>query len=230
MRSTIRRKLAMAGSVLKFCRTHPAADPSFAAVLAQLEACIARADALAQQQLEGHVAVQASTAHRKQLRRTVHDQLRHLSRVAKVVARTQPELLQHFQLPSTDISSQAYRTAARAALDEAVERRDLLLQHGMAATLIDDLTAALKQYDDALEQARDGRQSHVGAAAELAAVAAEIMDLVGLFDGLNRYRFREDAAMRAAWASTRNIVAAGRPGEGGVGNGPAGGATSKPAA
>jgi hypothetical protein len=139
-----------------------------------------------------------------------------------IAARTQPELSKHFQLPSINLTSQAYRTAARVALDEALARRELLLAQGMAATLLDDLSAALKQYDDAVEQARAGRQRHVGVAAELAAVAAEIMDLVGLFDGLSRYRFRGEADLRAAWASARNIVAAGRPREAGAGNGPVG--------
>jgi hypothetical protein len=231
MNAEVRRKLAMAGSVQEFCLAHPTDDPSYAIVLARLKECIVRAGQLAKAQLEGHVAVHSSTAQRKQLRRAVHDELRHLARVTVVAAKTQPELVKRLQLPSINLTSQAYQTAARAALDEGLARRDLLLQHGMAVTLLDDLTAALTQYDAAVEQALAGRRTHVGAAAELEAVAAEIMDLVRLFDGLNRYRFRENADLRAAWASARNIVATGRgPGEAGGGNGPAGGVGVKPAA
>jgi hypothetical protein len=231
MKTTIRRKLDMASRVLEFCRAHPAADPSYVAVLARLGDRIARAEELAKEELGGHVAVQSSTAQRKQLRRAVHDELRHLAKVAKVVVRSQPELAKHFRLPSVNASSPRYQTAARATLEEAVSRRDLLLEQGMATSLIDDLTAALKQYDAVVEQAQAGRRTHIGAAAELAAVAAEIMDLVGLFDGLNRYRFRGEADLRAAWASARNIVAAGRgPGVVGAGNGPAVGVGVKPAA
>lgn len=231
MNADVRRKIAMATSVLEYCEAHPADDPSYAVILARLKACIARAMQLAKAQLEGQVTVHSSTAQRKQLRRAVHDELRHLARVTVLAAKTHPELVKRLQLPSINLTSQAYQTAARAALDEASARRDLLLQHGMAATLLDDLTAALTQYDAAVEQAQAGRRTHVGAAAELEAVAAEIMDLVRLFDGLNRYRFRENADLRAAWASARKIVAVGRgPGEVGGGKGPAGGVGVKPAA
>jgi hypothetical protein len=206
MKATTRRKLDMANRVQGFCRAHPAVDPGYSTVLAHFEDCLTRAEQLAKTQLGGLVAVHASTAHRQQLRRAVQDQLRHLARVGVLAAKTQPELAGHFRLPRINANSQVYRTAARAALDEAVARRDLLLAHGMASSLIDDLTAALTQYDEAVEQARAGRQTHVGAVAELAAVTAELMDMVGYFDGLNRYRFRNDAELRAAWASARNIV------------------------
>jgi hypothetical protein len=217
----------MAGRVRDFSRAHPAADSSYAGVLARLEDRIARAEELARQQRGGQIAVHASTGHRKELRRAVHDQLRHLARVGDVVVKTQPELAKHFPLPPANASSQAYQTAARAMLEEAVARRDLLLEQGMASTLLDDLTAALKHYDEAVEQAQAGRREHVGAVADLAAVAAEIVELVGYFDGLNRYRFRGDAELHAAWASARNVVAVSRtPPEAGT----ADGTSVKPAA
>ena len=149
----------------------------------------------------------ASTALRRELRHALHDQLRHRVRVGDVVAKTQPELAKHFQLPIQNASGQAYRTAARAMLDEAVTRRDLLLEHGMASMLLHDLGAALQQYDESVEQAPAGRRAHVGAVAELAVVTSEIMETVQLFEGLNRYRFRADAELHAEWESARNIVA-----------------------
>lgn len=211
MRDTIRRRIEMAGRVLDFSRAHPGTDPSYAGILSRLQESIEKAEQLARQQRGGQIAVHASTAHRRELRRALHAQLRHLARVGDVVAKTQPELAKHFQLPSQNASGQAYRTAARAMLDEAVAQRDLLLQNGMASTLLDDLGAALRQYGESVEQAQAGRRAHVGAVAELAVVTAEIMEVVQLFDGLNRYRFRTDAELRAEWESARNIVAAPSP-------------------
>jgi hypothetical protein len=49
---------------------------------------------------------------------------------------------------------------------------------------------------------------------ELAVMSSEIMEVVQLFDGLNRYRFRTNVDLRAAWESARNIVAAPRPANG----------------
>jgi hypothetical protein len=214
MRISIRKRLDMAARVLEFSRAHPSADPSYAGMLSRLETAIAKADQLARQQLGGQAAVHASTAHRKELRRALHDQLRHLARVGDVVARSNPELAEHFQLPLASASGQAYRTAARAMLDEALLQRELLLQHGMASTLLDDLASALKQYDTAVEQGAAGRRAHIGAVAELAVVSSEIMETTEYFDGLNRYRFRANADLRAEWDSARNIVAGPRPANG----------------
>ena len=51
----------------------------------------------------------------------------------------------------------------------------------------------------------------MGAVAELAVVSGEIMETVQYFDGLNRYRFRANADLRAEWNSARNIVAFPKP-------------------
>jgi hypothetical protein len=231
MKTAVRSKLVMARSARDFCRANPAADPSYAAILAQFEDRLGRAEQLAKAQIGGLVAEHSSTVQRQQLRRAVHDQLRHLSLVAAVAAKKEPELVKHFRLPEVRAGSHAYRTAARAALDEALARRDLLIEHGMATTLLDDLSAALTRYDAAVDEAQAGRRMHVGAVAELSAVAAELIDLVRLFDGLNRYRFRDNAELLAAWASAKNVAGPSRGSpEAGTTNGTADGANVKPAA
>ena len=48
--------------------------------------------------------------------------------------------------------------------------------------------------------------AHVGARADLEAVTEDLMELVALLDGLNRYRFRNNAELTAAWESARNVV------------------------
>jgi hypothetical protein len=216
MKRTIRNRLAMASRVLEFSRAHPAADPSYAGIVARLEAAVDKGEQLARQQLSGSNAVRASTARRKELRRAVHDQLRHLARVGDAVAKAQPDLAEHFLLPMSSASGQAYRTAARAMLDEAVAQRDLLLQHGMASTLLDDLASALKHYDTSVEQAQSGLRARIGAVAELSVVSSEIIEGAQMLDGLNRYRFRTNADLRAEWESARNVVAIPRP-PGGMG-------------
>jgi hypothetical protein len=210
MRNTIQKRLDMAGRVVEFSHAHPGSDPSYNAVLQRLEAAIEKADQLARQQMGGETTVHSSTKRRRELRRALQDQLRHLARVGDVVAKSHPELVRHFRLPLSTASGQAYRTAARQMLEEAQANRDLLLQFGMASTLLDDLGKALMEYDESVEQAQAGRRAHIGAVAELAVVSAEIMDDVQLFDGLNRYRFRTNADLRAEWESARNIVASAR--------------------
>jgi len=53
---------------------------------------------------------------------------------------------------------------------------------------------------------RAGRREHVGASADLRAVATEIAEQVRLLDGLVRYRFGDNAELMGAWASARNVL------------------------
>jgi hypothetical protein len=50
-----------------------------------------------------------------------------------------------------------------------------------------------------------GRREHVGASADLRAVATEIAEQVRLLDELVRYRFGDNAELMGAWASARNV-------------------------
>ncbi len=42
--------------------------------------------------------------------------------------------------------------------------------------------------------------------AELDALSDEVMRLVGMLDGLNRYRFERDRQLLVAWESARHVV------------------------
>jgi hypothetical protein len=207
MNAEVRRKLEMVVRVRDFSRAHPSTDANYASVLARLEDRIARAEALAAQQRSGRIAENAAAARRVKLRRLLHHQLlRHLIRVGEVASADEPELAHRFQFPRTNGTSKAFVTAARAMLTEAVAQKDLLVKYGLAASLIDDLTKALDQYDAAVEETNAGRRAHVGARADLGAVTEELFKLVQLLDGLNQYRFRDDAEKLAAWVSAKNVV------------------------
>ncbi|MEO8452120.1 MAG: hypothetical protein ABI647_20180 [Gemmatimonadota bacterium] len=52
----------------------------------------------------------------------------------------------------------------------------------------------------------DGKAGRVAAVAELLTVADEIMNLVRMMDGFNRYRFSRDPARRTAWKSVKHVV------------------------
>jgi hypothetical protein len=86
----------------------------------------------------------------------------------------------------------AFRTAARRMAAEAQSRKEVLVKHGLAESVLVNLTQTLDQFDAAVESGVTGRQTHVGASAELQAVADEIFQIVQVMDGLNRYRFMND--------------------------------------
>lgn len=84
--------------------------------------------------------------------------------------------------------------------------RELLVRYGMPETFLDDLGTALDSFEQAINEKHAGRAAHVGARADLAAVGAEIMLIVGQLDALNRFRFRTDAESLAAWKSARDVA------------------------
>jgi hypothetical protein len=90
-------------------------------------------------------------------------------------------------------------------LEQARANQDVLVKHGMSATLLDELDAAVKEFDASLAETNDGKQSHVSARAEMKELCDEIMLLVGMLDGYNRYRFHRDPELIVAWESAKRI-------------------------
>ena len=75
-----------------------------------------------------------------------------------------------------------------------------------AGAAFDGLEHALADVDVALEQGMGGRLTHVGASARLAVVAGDIVKAVKVMDGLNRFRFRDQPDLLAAWKSASKVV------------------------
>jgi hypothetical protein len=207
MNRIVRRRLEMAIRVRDFSRAHPAADASYAAVVARLEDRIARMEAVAKQQQSGYLAAHSAVTRRRALRRRLHHELlRHLVTVAEAADAEQPGLGERFKVPSASASHEAFRTLSRQMLEQGQAQKELLAKHGLAEGLLPDLAAAVDEFDGSVVASNEGRRSHVGARAELEAVSDEVMQIVELLDGLNRYRFSGEAEMRAAWESARNVV------------------------
>ena len=203
----------MGTRALDFSRAHPDASPGYTAAVTRLEERLARAQQLAAQQRDGLLQVRASTVRKVELRRTMRQaHLSHLAQVAKVAAREVPELAQKLVLRPGTTTYLAFRTAARGMAAEAQNQKEMLVKHGLAETVLDNLVQALDQFDAAVESGAGGRQAHVGASAELRAVAEEVVQIVRVMDGLNRYRFLNDPERLAAWESASNVLASPRNG------------------
>ncbi len=81
----------------------------------------------------------------------------------------------------------------------------------MTQTVLDDLAAALGEFERTLEASREGLREHVGASADLEVVGAEISEQLQLLDGVVQYRFGDDAELMGAWASARNVLGPSKP-------------------
>jgi hypothetical protein len=212
MKAVVRRKFEMATRVVEFSRAHPSTDASQDGVVAKLEDRIARADALITQQRAGLIGVHAATARRKELRRGLQFQLlRYLIRVGEAAAKVKPELAMRFELPSLGTALKPFLSSVKAMLALAETEREFLISVGLSELALTDLKREVAEYEESIEAGHAGRRAHVGASADLGVVASDVLSLVGMLDGLNRHRFRNDAELLAAWESVSKVAGPFRP-------------------
>ncbi|HEY4321520.1 MAG TPA: hypothetical protein VGM77_10120 [Gemmatimonadales bacterium] len=197
----------MAARARDFIQAHPVDDPSFATVAARLSDAVGRADVLVRQELDGHTTERAAASRRDTLRRTIrHTALRRLVRIAGLAAETHPELVGQFSMPPRDGPKKIFILAAQAMLDAALPIKDVLIPLGLGATFFDDLAASIASYDAATASSHAGRGDHIGARAELNAVALECMRDVAVLDTFVRTAYADDAELLAIWTAASNVV------------------------
>jgi hypothetical protein len=207
MNALFRRRLEMAARVRDFLRAHKTDAVGEGLGLAKLEELIARAEALDAQQRAGVVTARSSTKQRRELRHALQSKLLlYLRALGALVESENGELAVQFQLPPSNASQLALLTAARGMWEKATAQKEVLLGRGMPPTLLDDLAGVLGEFEKTIEATRAGRRNHVGASADLQAVAAEIKKQVRALDGMVRYRFGDNAELMGAWRSVRNVL------------------------
>jgi hypothetical protein len=208
METKTRRRIEMGTRALEFSRAHRDPSPGYAAALARLEDRLARVDDLAAEQRDGTLAARAATERKDELRKEMQAPLiPHLVEAGKSAAREVPELAQKLVFRAASGSNMAFLTAAYGMVKLVEEHREVLERHGLAMTAFETLKEELVQFEAAMEQFAIGRQRHVGASAQLRALASEVVQVVRVLHGLNRYRFRHDPGTLAAWTNARHVAA-----------------------
>ncbi len=203
MEAVNRRVLAMADRVADFTTAHPSTDGGFVAVLAQFQASVTRGQALAQQERDGRIAEQVAVASRRALRfNTIVPLLRRLSRVGG----TLNSGAEQFPLPRPGAPNAVLITAAKSVLAAATAQKDALQKAGLGDTLLDELTQGISQFAAATDAAISARRQHIGAHADIRAVADQLLQDVHLLDPLIRSEYRNDPELLAAWTSARSVM------------------------
>lgn len=206
MDANIRRRLSMAQRALDFANAHPVNDTSFAVVVKRLQDAVTQADTAGMQQQDSTAGERAAVTRRKGLRRRiVEQQLRRLAGVAALAAAEHPELAGALQAPSARVPNKAFLLAAQSMLAAATPQQTLLVSLGLGEHFIDTLTQALGEYQAATESAHAGRAGHVGARADMAAMAANCQREVVLLDTFYQEASTDDAELLAGWKSARNV-------------------------
>ena len=202
----------MAVRVRDFCETNPSADASFVSVLGRLKDAINRMVLLGSRQVSGILSRHASIVNRQQVRRRLRDDLlRHLVTIAQDASGEQPGLGDKFEVPASNLSSARFFAASKAMLELGSKEKEVLVKHGLSDKLLDDLATAVAEYEGSITTTNTSREDHIGARAELQQVSDEVVRLVQMMDGINRYRFRGDPHLLVAWEAARHVVSGPQP-------------------
>ena len=199
----------MGERVLDWSEKHPDPTPGYAAAVSRLRQLVSRENELAAQQRDGLLEVRRATARKRTLRGEILQvHLPHVISAAVLASEEEPELAEKFQLPGRVTTYAAFRTAARGVLGEAESRKELLTQHGLSEAVLEALRKLLDEFDEVVERGAQGRALHVGASAELENSAGELVRVVNVLDGINRFRFVRGGELFSAWEAMRNVLAA----------------------
>ncbi len=133
--------------------------------------------------------------------------LPHVARVGAIAAQEQPELEPGLRIRSDTKSIRGFRTAVSTITATAQANRELLLKHGLAQSVLDDLVTMVDRFEQAVLHGVEARRQHVGATADLKILADKIVQVVKVMDGFQRLRFARDPERLAAWESSSTVFA-----------------------
>jgi hypothetical protein len=197
----------MGARALIFCRLYPTPSTGYARLLAKLEMCLVRATAMAEEERQGTLESHVAALRKLELLRTVRTvHLAHLRHVAQIAAVDLPGLPVKFKLKRGTISYREFQVAARTLAEEALRRKDVLVQHGLAEEVLESLEQSLAEFDRRVEQGNAGRLAHVAASVSLDSTALEVVRIVRAMGDINRLRFLDNSEHAAAWRSASHVV------------------------
>lgn len=204
-------KYQMGVGAHELCTQHPMADPDGVEAVNRLQGLLQRFRELAAEQHEADVTGRAIVQRQREIRLVVaRDHLPHLANVGRLAARDLPELARTFS-PRRIKTNMQFRTVTGTMVEAARAHQDVLRKHGLLVTMVDDLEKDLVEYDALSEALRLHQTSRSGATTDLHRVAKDIVAVVKVIDGHNRFRWRDDTRMLAAWRTASSIRATGTP-------------------
>ena len=166
-------------------------------------------------QLEQHAVTQASVRSRDRVymkaaaRTRLRESLRDISRTARALAIDAPGLRHMFRVPRTN-GDHALLTAARAMARDATENAEGFIEHGLPATFVTDVDAAVAALEHATSEYESTKQAGAVASAGVDVVLARGRASVRRLDAIVANVCRDDPPMMAAWRLARRVERSGR--------------------
>jgi hypothetical protein len=171
---------------------------------AALNAVISELEAHGAAQSSGKGAAQASTGAKRNARERVRELMAAISETAKSMEDAVPGVSGRFRLPRNN-GDQALINSARAFVEAATPLKSEFVQREMPATFLNDLTAAITEFEGAVNEQNMNLERRVSATAGISASLERGAKLVRELDPIISNKYRADAATLAAWTSASHI-------------------------
>jgi hypothetical protein len=166
----------------------------------RLTAVINEMDAHTAAQSSGRSATQQGSASKAAAREELRRDLDAISRTARVMALSTPGLEDKFRAPR-NVSDQVLLATARAFAGDALPLTTEFTRRGLPDDFLADLNADIGEFEEAINQKIQKRESQVAATAAIDSTLERGNDTVRELDAIMRNSLANDTASLAAWLS-----------------------------
>jgi hypothetical protein len=207
MRSTARHRFRCARRVREFFRLYPESDRATVAALVCLDHVLSQVEILIRDQMQAQFDAGSALKSLRDMAGPFKDRLAQLVRLARVVALRVGVPALNFSIGFGKSREGRFPSAAGAAIATAIEHRTVLLDHGMPADMLEELSEDLGYYVEAMDRRARALAASKAATAEFTQLAYTAMVIMRHLDALSciRYelhpeRLREwNAALSGTW-------------------------------
>ena len=169
----------------------------------EIGAIVDRLNASVTSERSGRRAARQGVVSKATARARLRQALEAVSRTARGIAVDTPDILVKFQMPGpTDAELTA---AARQFASDAAPLSAAFVGHGLPESFVADLQAALAAFERAVSGGATGRETHVGARADITAALNQAFDTLRRLDAIVENRVGGDPNATAAWRVARNV-------------------------
>lgn len=206
------RRLEMLMRVRNFGFAHSDSFPTTSMGSAQFVIINTIIEELAQKgasQASNSGSARQGTGSRAAARTALREDLKSLTRTARVMSLDMPGLESKFRMPRSG-SDQALLNTARALAADAVPLKSQFIQYELEPEFLDALQNHIDVFEHAINSQNASRDAQVAATASIDAAIERGLTAVQRLDAIVRNKFRADAAALAAWESARHVERAGR--------------------
>jgi hypothetical protein len=235
MTAVTRRVFEMCVRVLAWIGAHPDDEPGFLVLAARLQTLVSRMTQVIDDQRGGRKDTRAARVRKEELRRAIlAGPVTHLARIGALIGGEQHALRTAFIFKPSANTLVAFQRTARAMYAEAQANLEVLVQHGLSASVLVQFGKWLDEFDAAMVLGAEGRTVHTAATRELEALTRDAAATVGAMDARVRLRMQGERQALEQWVSARTVI--GTPVEkakddtGTQGGTPAAGGNVRPAA